>query len=362
MIDLHVCLDEKITCGDIHYIRHYFPVESNPIFIFGHDWGFDYSGIVNLVQVNKDFSGLKKLATAMKKADRIHLHGLFAINEVILLALRKDLASKCNWIIWGDDLYTLTRIKKTISGKLHNLVRKQAVQNFYSVATNVSGDWKVLERLLNKKVRFFEMGFTAGSLGNVQIKSMPWSAEKPVSILLGNSATRTNCHADALERMAHLRNSNIRIYAPLSYGDATYGDLVEAKGKELFGDKFIALRKFMPADEYFRLLGDIDVAVMAHDRQQAMGNIVPLIYAGKRVYLRRDITTWDCLKDQHGLEIYPYEDISCATIEQLATGISDIAVQRAKCEKMANDDTALELYRKMLCSEQDENNKQRKCI
>lgn len=352
MIDLHVCLDEKITRGDIHYIRKFFPLESNPIFVFGRDWGFDYSGTENFIQVDKDISGIRKLATAMKKADRIHLHGWFAMEEVILLALRKNLASKCNWIIWGDDLYTLTHAKTTLVGKLHNFARKRAARQFFSVATNVSGDWRVLESVLKKKVRFFQMGFSSESLGNVKIKSKPRSAEEPVNILLGNSATRTNCHVDALKNLEHLRDGNIRIYAPLSYGDISYGDFVEARGKELFGDKFIALRDFMPADEYFRLLGDIDVAVMAHNRQQAIGNIVPLLYAGKRVYIRREITTWECLKEQHGLELYPYDTLSNTTIEQLTEGISDITVQRTKCKKMADDDVALELYKKMLCSEQ----------
>jgi len=351
MIDLHVCLDEKITRGDISYVRQNFPVQNHPFLIFGHTWGFDYSGYENVEQVNDDLAGLRTMAAAMKKADRVHLHGLFSLKMVVLLALRTDLAAKCNWFIWGDDLYTMIRKKSNLAGKLHIATRKRAVRNFYSVATNVSGDWKLLEKTLNKKVRFFPLGFTAGALGNVAVSTGQKAPGEPVNILLGNSATPTNCHIDALEKLAHLKDSNIRIYTPLSYGSDAYADMITQKGKEIFGDKFIPMRDFMPAEEYFKLLGSIDAAVMAHDRQQAMGNIVPLLYAGKRVYLRRDITTWECLQGQYGLELFPYEMISHATAEELASGVSDFAKQREKCELMADDSKALALYRKMLISE-----------
>jgi len=351
MIDLHICLDEKITRGDIHFVRHFFPTENHPFLIFGHAWGFDYSGYENVEQVNNDFSGLRAMAAAIKKADRVHLHGLVYWKVVVLLALRSDLAAKCNWIIWGDDMYTLARKKKSIPGKLHTHLRKRAVEKFYSVATNVSGDWRVLERILQKKIRFFQLGFSAGALGNVQVSTGQKAPGEPVNILLGNSATPTNCHFDALEKLAHLKDSNIRIYAPLSYGNAAYADAVTQKANEIFGDKFIPMRDFMPADEYFKLLGSIDAAVMAHDRQQAMGNIVPLLYAGKRVYLRRDITTWECLSDEYGLELYPYDDISAVTAEELAAGVTNLEEQRSLCRVMADDDKNLELYKKMLISE-----------
>ena len=352
MIDLHICLDEKITRGDIHFVRHFFPTESHPFLIFGHAWGFDYSGYENVEQVNDDFSGLRAMAAAIKKADRVHLHGLFSLKMVVLLALRRDLAAKCNWFIWGDDLYTMIRQKSNLAGKLHVAARKQSARNFYSVATNVPGDWKLLEKILNKKVQFFPLGFASGALGNVQISTGQKAPGEPVNILLGNSATPTNCHFDALEKLAHLKDSNIRIYAPLSYGNTAYADTVTQKAKEIFGDKFIPMRDFMPAEEYFKLLGSIDTAVMAHDRQQAMGNIVPLLYAGKRVYLRRDITTWECLSDEYGLELYPYDDITTVTAEELAAGVTDLEKQRSLCRIMADDDKNLALYKKMLISEE----------
>jgi hypothetical protein len=40
-----------------------------------------------------------------------------------------------------------------------------------------------------------------------------------LSILLGNSADPSNNHVEALERLLPYRDQDIKIYAPLSYGD-----------------------------------------------------------------------------------------------------------------------------------------------
>ena len=58
------------------------------------------------------------------------------------------------------------------------------------------------------------------------------------------------------------------------------------------------------------MLASIDVALFCHDRQQALGNAYSLLFLGKEVYIRKDVSTWDYLSKQLNLIVYNYEDIN----------------------------------------------------
>jgi len=104
-------------------------------------------------------------------------------------------------------------------------------------------------------------------------------------ILLGNSATASNNHADALA-LLHGRLGEGRLVVPLSYGDAGYGAKVAALGREQFGERFDALRQWMSLTDYNQRIQRCGFVVMNHRRQQAVGNIGAALYKGATVYLR----------------------------------------------------------------------------
>lgn len=105
------------------------------------------------------------------------------------------------------------------------------------------------------------------------------------NILLGNSATAENNHADILPVLARLDLGQRKVIVPLSYGDAAYRDRIIEMGKALLGDAFHPLTRFMPLDAYNNILSSCNTAIMNHRRQQALGNIGTLLQKGVRVYL-----------------------------------------------------------------------------
>lgn len=104
-------------------------------------------------------------------------------------------------------------------------------------------------------------------------------------LLLGNSATASNNHVEAIE-LLHDAAFGGAIVAPLSYGDAAYGAAVAALGARRFGARFDALRQWMSLDDYNRRIGGCGFVLMNHRRQQAVGNIGAALYKGATVYLR----------------------------------------------------------------------------
>ncbi|MDM7858843.1 TDP-N-acetylfucosamine:lipid II N-acetylfucosaminyltransferase [Thiopseudomonas acetoxidans] len=174
----------------------------------------------------------------MHRSDKLILHGLFDIKLIFVLFFTPWLLRKCYWAIWGGDLYVY---------KSYEVPAKQ-------------GETK--------------------------------------NILVGNSADPSNNHLKALEKLLPFKEQDIAIYCPLSYGNHEHAQKVIKQGKEWFGDKFKPLTKFMPFDEYLKLLGTIDIAIFNHKRQQAMGNTITLLGLGKTVYMRSDTTQWQFFQNK----------------------------------------------------------------
>ena len=133
------------------------------------------------------------------------------------------------------------------------------------------------------RARFADWNYWTAGLAELGPPSVDPSSAR--NILLGNSATPENNHLEAMHLIASVDNPDRRIVCPLSYGDPGYGDMIAARGEELFGAGFIALRDYMDTAAYVTLLRSCSVVVMNHVRQQAMGNIILMLWLGARVFL-----------------------------------------------------------------------------
>ncbi|RTE65232.1 4-alpha-L-fucosyltransferase (Fuc4NAc transferase) [Amphritea opalescens] len=118
------------------------------------------------------------------------------------------------------------------------------------------------------------------------------------AILIGNSASFTCNHKETLDFLHSKGISNRYLIAPLSYGDKNYGEKISSIGNELFGKKFKPLTEFMPVKDYVATIRKCGYVIMNHKRQQAVGNIVIMLYLGARVFLREENPTYLFLKEQ----------------------------------------------------------------
>jgi len=119
-------------------------------------------------------------------------------------------------------------------------------------------------------------------------------------ILIGNSATYTSNHLEAFELISKLETSHSkRIIVPLSYGAAgiKYVDHIAKIGNKLFGDRFIGMREFLKPEEYVENLVSCGFVILNHIRQQAVGNVVIMLYLGARLFLREENPVYLALKN-----------------------------------------------------------------
>ena len=62
----------------------------------------------------------------------------------------------------------------------------------------------------------------------------------------------------------------------------------------------------MEFDKYMKFISLLDIAILAHNQQQAFGNIISLLSMKKTVYLKEEVTTYETLKEM-GIEIKSFD-------------------------------------------------------
>ncbi len=198
---------------------------------------------------------------------------------------RKRLMRWSRFLASPSRIATLVLLNRTLArvgeSKPEELVM---INRFLAISTPIRDDFDAM-RTHHPGLRapfldwnYWTEGFETGGALSSQ-------GSKKRHVLLGNSATPENNHVEALDLLSTCLPDDWYIYCPLSYGDKAYGDAIEEYGNVLFGDRFIALREYMPIETYSEIVSGCLIIVMNHVRQQALGNIILSLYAGSFVFL-----------------------------------------------------------------------------
>ncbi|MEX0606031.1 MAG: TDP-N-acetylfucosamine:lipid II N-acetylfucosaminyltransferase [Marinobacter sp.] len=279
------------------------------------------------------------ITKAINKADKIIIHGLFNNHLFYLLALQPWLLKKCYWVMWGGDLYIHNAPIKDWRWKKNELFRRFIIKRIGHFVTYIKGDYELAQKWYGARGEHRHCIMYPSNLYK-DFFLLPRQG-KAINILVGNSADSTNNHAEVFEKLAVYRRENIKIYCPLSYGCAEEAKCISKLGNELFGDKFTPLLEFMPFENYLDLLGQIDIAVFAHKRQQAMGNTITLLGLGKTVYMRTDVTQWKMFKEL-GINVFPVQEIVIEPSDKLTSRKNS-----EKIKEIFSERQLIEQYRKI---------------
>lgn len=248
------------------------------------------------------------------KAEKIMLHGIFNPRVLLFLSFQPWLLKKSNWVIWGGDLYDYQKPKITTKQKLYEFMRAFCIKRFGGLITYIKGDYDLAKKWYGAKGTYYEcIMYPSNLYKELEINRL--ENQDKIYIQLGNSADPSNEHLEILERLEQYKNENIEIICPLSYGNKEYASKIKKIGEEKFGNKFVALMDFMPFEKYLQILGKIDIAIFNHDRQQAMGNIITLLGLGKKVYIRKGITTEELFEEKQ-IQVFDNKNIKISQMNE----------------------------------------------
>ncbi len=306
---LHIMHNEKFTSPYIEFINENFKKEEHFFLIIG---GFSKNEIPwkkyennfyceEITQKNKILKiwELLKLFIFMnnffKTSYKIYFHGLFGMDKILFLFIFRKYLKKSYWGIWGGDLYSYKNRKKGFLRKIYYKIEDYVKGNFSGYITHIKGDYELAQKWYGAKGKYFDcFMFPSNLYKNLEINKIE---KEYISIQVGNSAASSNNHFEILKKLEKYKNKNIKIYCPLSYGDKIYAEEVIKEGKEIFKEKFIPMTEFLEYLKYMEFLSHIDIALFAHDRQQAVGNITSLLSMKKTVYLKEEVTTYSMLEE-----------------------------------------------------------------
>ena len=311
---IHLCgWDKKFILSFRDLIQAHFADGRHRFIVYGPVDQAALSQSMDTVVYGSLLKNIFAVSKAMQHAEKIILHGLFSTHLLYILALQPWLLKKCHWVIWGGDLYVHQAEVKDWRWRKNEVFRRLVIQRLGYLLTYIPGDVVLARQWYGATGQHQEcLMYTSNIFKDLVI---PPKTDSVINILVGNSADPTNNHLEVFEKLAAYKSENMMIYCPLSYGgiDGNYAKQIAEKGTAMFGDRFVALTDFMPFRKYLEFLGQIDIAVFAHKRQQGMGNTITLLGLGKKIYMCSDVTPW-MLFDGLGLKVFDFRILDLTRI------------------------------------------------
>ncbi|HSF88421.1 MAG TPA: TDP-N-acetylfucosamine:lipid II N-acetylfucosaminyltransferase [Saprospiraceae bacterium] len=127
-------------------------------------------------------------------------------------------------------------------------------------------------------------------------------------VLVGNSATIENNHADVLKVLGKITDNTLTYSLPLTYGQfPRYKSKIKALYEKQLGTQVTFLDQHMTLSVYYQFLQEHPTAVFLHNRQQGLGNILYLLYTGTKVYLSVTNVIYHWLQ-KNRIKVYIFEE------------------------------------------------------
>lgn len=210
-IILHVFPKSGFLRSFIQFLkRNYDPIDHGFI-TYGTDISSsveypDYTNDFKIIDLSKDnCKDFNTLRSTLEKLDAsgidlVILHS-FTLNylDMIYFLLHPRHIRKTVWVIWGYDLYDYKDRKRSYKSRLTFTLKKLVVRKIPYVVAR-SPDYKRLQQWYGSSATHINVEplYGGGDIANAPRHSRD-QASQAFNIILGNSATKTNRHLDALE-------------------------------------------------------------------------------------------------------------------------------------------------------------------
>ncbi len=230
----------------------------------------------------------------------IILHGFYTPWQVDVVRHAPSNVKIC-WVFWGGDMYQRLDICNSYLSKaslclqrIRNLVKGKQPQGYFvpfdafsRVDYLLDDSYENVEdvRRYIHKPDLKYLWYTYYSIEDTVGEELMQSRASGQNVMVGHTAgIRTN-HIDGFIAVRKLNLKEFSIVSSLSYGDSWYRNLILKFGRLLFGKKFKPLLKFMPLDQYNKVLCSCPIEVMPAYKPEGMGNCLTALWLGAKVFL-----------------------------------------------------------------------------
>lgn len=305
---LHIFSDEKWTNSIVKQFINTQIADQKYVVLVENDINelkYELDSNLPLIKIDINSKKYDNLLFDLESYSSVFIHYLCEIKFEIIENISKH--TKLVWMCWGQDIHKMI-IANSYMPQTRRLLLKNGLKQEYfwkytlwlrQLKFPYTRRGKLLKRFdyccpvifsdldetnkkLKQKIQYLPFHYSTLQqlLGN-SINDQSTGT----NILIGNSSSYASNHLDVFEILSQINFGDRNIIVPLNYGDMKYGNQLEAIGKNLFGEKFMALRSFLESKEYTSIIKSCSIAIFNHIRQQALGNILICLWFGIRVYL-----------------------------------------------------------------------------
>lgn len=316
--------------------EHHLVIEKHTA-IEGYFVDFENNPNVVSFDYQHDLGRIKKLCLA-SDVDAVFFHGLF-LDWQKKLVKHIGFKKHINWVIWGGDLYNPIKFDKPM----------RYLTGFVdAIHTLATGDIKLFKDVYGEK-QTHALGYLYPGLYGEKVPVIQ-KQETPL-IIVGNSGDEANNHVEILQLLS--KKSDIKDYKillPVSYNFTSEyeAELLVHINKLGLEDITTLQKDFVSPEEYVKTMTSASIFIGAHNRQQAVGNILGSIYGGNKTLLRKNITIqgksrenpgWTLLKE-YGFEIQDYDLLKSVNALKDLPEVSD--EQRTRQQQIIHNEFGIE--------------------
>lgn len=386
-MNYHIMIDDKFIDGFIEDAELICESNSNIYFIRGNKNDAQYvkHPLAQWVDIWSD--DFKKILKYITEEDRIFVHWYDLDMNKIILSINKNVPLYVPF--WGGEFFEepyLYHIDWLHDSKTLQFVKKRNVypnkwarrprlllrqlKSALNYKNSTLADFEIKRRAI-QRIDFLLLPKDMAEVEQIkkiykidQLSTLPFNynlnfdfansirkqnINKNINILIGNSGTETNNHADCFEILKRYKKDRILLYVPLSYGSKDYISFVKDLGVKLFAENFEPMENFVSRQEYIKKLNNVDIGIMFQNRSQAFGNMITLLSLGKKLYLKKNNPIWQLFK-KTGIKVFDANKIKDESFKEFSMPLtpSEVNGNIEKIAELFSDKKRLEDLKKIL--------------
>ncbi|CAN5384355.1 TDP-N-acetylfucosamine:lipid II N-acetylfucosaminyltransferase [soil metagenome] len=259
--------------------------------------------------------------------------------------------------VWAKRPWILFKQIKGIAQKLiharkHFSLKRKTIQriDYLLIYPHVDTEVQLIKKLYGLKTLqalpfLYNQNFDAA----YKLLGISKDKSKAIVVQIGNSATPTNNHLDLFKVLSKFAGEEIEITLPLAYGDQNYRDVVKMKAVKTFGHKVIPIEDFVEREKYIKDLNAVDICIMYHNRQQALGNCIALLTLGKKLFLKSKNPLYHLFKEI-GVIVFDADKINQLSFKQFTNPLSIDQIENnfQRMESYFSESVRLQYLRKLI--------------
>lgn len=287
----------------------------------------------------KNNNELFALLNNLDKNVQVVFHGLFDMHTWKKL-LFNPIVKRSSCVLWGGELYRHTKAGRTIKQRIVHGLHALLINRFKQVFALNQGDAQLAQKVFKRK-HVAVLPYPLIGMQVIKRDGAENTSEQVIKILVGNSASPSNNHIDALNKLAHLAGDNIEIIMPLNYaGEPDYVERVISHANSLFKNKVTAITSMLSKAQYDALLNEVSMTVFAQQRQQGLYVAYAMLLMGKPLFLLGSTSSYANLSAL-GFKLYKTDFLATMRFSELAYLTSTLGSNNANLMQQHFTETAL---------------------